>query len=280
MADNIVGYADKAYIKGQYYRYAASPKPVVYTGNIDTISEELLTKAMFVSKAQASGTFPNDFGTIFLITTVKYGNDTYLQTAYMGPESSGFESWEYRRIYSNGEWTEWIGTDSYITDVDNKVQEARDTADSCVDSINAVSSQVSNLASSVSGLNNSVGVLSGQISTVSSRVSTVETRTANCGRAPDTIYNGSLSSGSATIKDVYNKYSQFLIVAKVQNKDDASLVTQTILKKQLSTTNVSYCISDEIYYLSYYLRYSGNDVIVTFRGQNRNGSIKQIWGIY
>ena len=275
----IAGYTDMQYIKGQYYKLAAAPKPVVFTGNIDTVSEELLTKAMFVSKNQSSGTFPNDFGTNFLITTIKYGNDTYLQTAYMGPESSGFESWEYRRIYSNGEWTDWIGTDSYITDVDNKIQDVKDTADGAVASISSIGGQVSNLASSVNGLNNSVGALSGQIGSVSNRVSTVESRTVNCGKPPLNLWRGTLSSGEIKLSSCYGRHSQFLIVAKVQNKSDASLVTQTILKPQLTTSNVSYCISDEIYYLSYYIRYSGDDVYVTFRGQNRNGYITEVWGI-
>ena len=275
---DIAGYTDMQYIKGQYYRYAAAPKPVVYTGNIDAISDELLIKAMYVSKNQSAGTFPNDFTDDFLITTVKYGSNAYLQTAYM--VDNDFGPYEYRRIYSNGEWTVWIGTDSYIADVDTRVQEVKDATDSCSASIDSMSGQISNISSSMNGVNNSISNLSGQISTVSSRLSTVETKTTNCGKDPVQLYNSSLSSGSVTLPNAYGAYSQYLIVAKVQNKDDASLVTQTILKKQLTTTNVSYCISDEIYYLSYYLRYSGNSVIVTFRGQNRNGSIKQVWGIY
>lgn len=274
----IAGYTDRQYIKGQYYRLAAAPKPVVFTGNIDTVSEELLTKAMFVSKNQSGGTFPNDFGTNFLITTVKYGNDTYLQTAYLVQEE--YNCYEYRRIYSNASWTEWVGVDSEIDVIDDKIQDVKDTADGAVASINSINGQVSNLASSVNGLNNSVGSLAGQINSVGNRVSTVESRTVNCGKLPLNLWRGTLSSGEIKLSSCYGRHSQFLIVAKVQNKSDASLVTQTILKPQLTTSNVSYCISDEIYYLSYYIRYSGDDVYVTFRGQNRNGYIAEVWGIY
>lgn len=276
----IAGYTDMQYIKGQYYRLAAAPKPVVYTGNIDTISEELLTKAMFVFKAQASGTFPNDFGTIFLITTVKYGNDTYLQTAYMGPESGGFESWEYRRIYSNGEWTEWIGTDSYITDVDNKIQDVKDTADGAVASIDSINGQVSNLSSSVKGLNNSVGALSGQISSVSNRVSTVESRTVNCGKDAIKLWSGSMKSGSISFD--YGVYKAYLIVGAVRH--GGSKVSQYHVKPQITTSDVTYQINDEDEYYIYKLRYSGASVILTFVSRSATyqggGELQEVWGIY
>ena len=41
MSENIAGYADKTYVKGQYYKYAASPKPVTFTGDIDEVSDDL-----------------------------------------------------------------------------------------------------------------------------------------------------------------------------------------------------------------------------------------------
>ena len=80
MSENIAGYIDRSYIKGQYYRYAAAPKPVNYSGNIDEISADLLTKAMLVTRGSVGGTLPNDFGNTFLITTLQYGTNTYLQT--------------------------------------------------------------------------------------------------------------------------------------------------------------------------------------------------------
>ena len=273
----IAGYTDMQYIKGQYYRLAAAPKPVVYTGNIDTISEELLTKAMFVSKVQASGTFPNDFGTNFLITTVKYGNNTYLQTAYMGPESGGFESWEYRRIYSNGEWTEWIGTDSYITDVDRKISEVKEETDSCSAEVDALGRQMSSVSSSVNGLNNSVGNLAGQISTVSSRVSSLESKTSSLGS--NQLWEGTLRSGSITFTDSYTVY---LVVGMVLNNGSRTSILHP--RKQITTTSIKYLLADNDEWVRYSLKDNGNHQLsLTFEGKSASyqggGAILQVWGI-
>ena len=275
---DIAGYTSMQYIKGQYWRFAAGPKPVVFTGNIDTISDDLLIRAMFVTKGQASGTFPGDFANNFLIRTIKYGNDTYLQSAYVVQE--GYDCYEYRRIYSNGEWTEWIGIDSKIDAVDGKANDAKEAADAAQASISGISSTLSTVNSNITGINNSLGNLASSVSTISSRLTTVENRTANCDKAALNLWRGTLRSGEIKLTSCYSRHKQFMIVAKVQDKSDASLVTQTILRPQLTTSNVSYCISDEIYYLSYYIRYSGDDLYVTFRGQNRNGYITEVWGIY
>lgn len=278
----IAGYTNMKYVKGQYYRYAASPKPVTFSGNIDDPSNDaLIVKAMFVVKGSASGTFP-DFGNNFLITTVQYAQqgNVYLQTAYLVEE--GFECYEFRRIYSNGEWTAWIGVDSKIDAVDNKIDGVKNVAENNSMAIGSIGSTVTNLGSSVSGLNNTVGLLSGQVSTISSKVTAIDTRTTNCGKAPLNLWHGTLTVSDPEIKlqSCYNRHSQFLIVAKVQNASDASLVTQSLVKSQLTTSNTKYCISDEVWWLSYIIRYSGDDLYVKCYGQNKNGFITDIWGIY
>lgn len=275
----IAGYANLAHIKGQYYRYAAAPKPVVFTGNIDEISENMLIKAMFVSRNQASGTFPTNIGDTFLITTVKYGNNAYLQTAYL--VQTGFECYEYRRIYS-GEWTSWIGVDSAINEAVDLAQNAKDAADSSAQAVNLLSGTVSGLGTDVNTIKNStLPGLNTAVNTLSGRVQTVENKTANCGKKPVRIFNGTLANSSITISDGYKtNYTSYLILAKVQDKSDASLVSQTILRSMLTSSNVSYCISDEAWYLSYFLRYNGNDLIMTFRAGNKSGYIKEVWGVY
>lgn len=171
----ITGYADTISVKGYYYKLASSPKPVVFTGNIDEVSEDLLSKAMFVTRGQVSGTLPNDFGNNFLITTVKYGDDTYLQTAYL--VQTNYECYEYRRIYS-GSWTNWIGVDSEIKAVDSKIQGVKEVADSCNQSISTINNQISGLNNTVNTLNNStIPTLSGTVNSLSNRVSVVEGRT-------------------------------------------------------------------------------------------------------
>lgn len=177
MSENIAGYIDRSYIKGQTYRYAATPAPIVFTGNIDEISDnDLLSKAMLVSRGQISGgTLPNEFGNTFLITTVKYGNNTYLQTAYL--VQSGYECWEYRRIYSSG-WTEWIGVDSAIKNVDGKIQEVKDTADSAnaaITGTNGINSQIDTINTSINTINNTtIPGMSTRIDGIGNRTSALE----------------------------------------------------------------------------------------------------------
>ncbi len=176
MSENIAGYIDRSYIKGQYYRYAAAPKPVNYSGNIDEISADLLTKAMLVTRGSVGGTLPNEFGNTFLITTLQYGTNTYLQTAYV--VQTGYECWEYRRIYS-GTWTAWIGVDSSIKSLNSSIQTAQETADAANTSINSLSGDVNNLSSAVSTINNSsLPSLSGRCDNLEGRCSNLEKNTS------------------------------------------------------------------------------------------------------
>jgi hypothetical protein len=173
----ITGYADTISVKGYYYKLASSPKPVVFTGNIDEVSEGLLAKSMLVSRGQVSGTLPNDFGNNFLITTVKYGDDTYLQTAYL--VQTNYECYEYRRIYS-GSWTNWVGVDSEIKAVDSKVQSAKDIADNCYQAINGASginTQISTINGNINTINNvTIPGISNTVNGVDSRLRTLENK--------------------------------------------------------------------------------------------------------
>lgn len=130
MPDNIAGYIDRNYVKGQAYRLAGCPVPAVFTGNIDEISEDLLVKAMFVANdGSAVGTFPQEVGGRYLMETVRYGNDMYLQTAC--DITSGIN---YSRIYFNGSWTEWKTSD--LGTIPNDVQNLRTDVDTIHSSSN------------------------------------------------------------------------------------------------------------------------------------------------
>jgi len=278
MPDNIAGYTDKTYIKGQYYRYAASPKPVVFNGNIDDIvGTDLLVKAMLVTRGAANGTFPSDFGDTFLIQTIQYGTDTYLQTAYL--VQSGYDCYEYRRIYSNGNWTDWVGIDSQIADVANSIQSVKDTADACNASINAVNSEMSTMKSSINGINSSLGGVNNQISAVSNRVSAVENKTARMGAT--LLYEGNLSSGSWEMPSGWSNYAQYMVVGVVRN--GGARVSQNHTKGEVTETDIKYQIHDETEWLRYRLRHNGNNLIVTFDGRSATyeggGRILQVWGI-
>lgn len=128
MSDNIVGYLDRSKIKGRYYRYAGSPIPTVFTGDFDTISEDLLAKAMFVTNDGSSvSTFPTTDYDSYLLTTTKFGNGAYLQNAF----SVGLKI-DYARIYTNGSWSEWVTSNAgdvseQITTLNGKINAIYDS---------------------------------------------------------------------------------------------------------------------------------------------------------
>lgn len=118
MPDNIAGYIDRSYVKGSTYRYAGCPIPTVFTGNINVVSEDLLVKAMVAVSGTAQGDFPGTVADRFLIQTIKYGNDVYLQTAVTSDGS------EYRRIYTEGSgWTDWNSVSKEFDAVDGRLDE-------------------------------------------------------------------------------------------------------------------------------------------------------------
>lgn len=168
---DIAGYSSIMYIKGQYYRLAADPKPVVFTGNIDDISNEddLLRKAMKITRNQVSGTLPSDTSNDFLIRTLKYGNDTYLQMAFSSPNG-----YEYKRIYS-GEWTDWIAVDSEIDSAKTSAASAANAAASAGSAVDSLSGKVSKLSETVDTLKNQT--VQGLINSVNSLSTTVQNKT-------------------------------------------------------------------------------------------------------
>lgn len=208
MSENIAGYIDRSYIKGQYYRYAAAPKPVNYSGNIDEISADLLTKAMLVTRGSVGGTLPNEFGNTFLITTLQYGTNTYLQTAYV--VQTGYECWEYRRIYS-GTWTAWIGVDSSIASLNSGISKAQETADSANNNIKSLSGDVSNLSSAVSTINNSsLPGLSGRCDNLEGRCSNLEKNTSYIfTNVQDECATSTTGSDTAVISSNSASFSRF-----------------------------------------------------------------------
>ena len=127
MSDNIAGYIDRNYIKGQYYKLAGCPKPVIAgsTIDIDEISDEILSKAIYAVVGQtAGGTFPNNaIGSTFLVNTVEYGNSVYLQTA---TSVEAGREYTYSRIYSGGAWSTWLSADSKAIEAKIEAGEVKD----------------------------------------------------------------------------------------------------------------------------------------------------------
>lgn len=217
MPETVDRYADKAYVKGQYYRYAAAPKPFVFTGNIDTVSDELLVRAMFVTRDQVSGTLPEGAINNFLIETIRYGNDTYLQTAYA--IQAGFDCYEYRRIYS-GAWTEWVGVDSAIagavTKADNAVTAANEVSQAITgkgginEQISGINRSLTSMGSSITGISNDVSSLSGSVRTLNTK--TTITDISNSYIVEKTGGDSKFSFGSIEASKVGNVVSMKFII--------------------------------------------------------------------
>lgn len=175
MSDNIVGYVDRSKIKGQYYRYAGSPIPTVFTGDFDTISEDLLAKAMFVTNDGSSvSTFPTDSYDSYLLTTTKFGNETYLQNAF----SVGLNV-DYARVYTNGSWSEWVTSNA------GDVSEQINTLNGKINAI--YNSDVSPNTGKLVDLSNSLALLdsnpsaldgTGKVPTLMTSVNTLNTTTS------------------------------------------------------------------------------------------------------
>lgn len=176
MSENIAGYIDKKYVKGQYYRTAGCPKPIVFTGDIDVISDNLLVKAMFVTKGTVEGgTFPKDEVDTYLITTVEYGNATYLQTAISS--SSGYE---YRRIYAGGKWSDWLEVDSKFDSIKGTLEElrtavGRNTTDleNQGGDISSILTRLKSDESTISNISTTTSSWDGKIKTIDMKVSNI-----------------------------------------------------------------------------------------------------------
>lgn len=176
MPESYAGYATHGYVKGLYVKYAADPKPVEFTGNIDDLSDEdvLLTKAMHVVRSQITGTLPNDVSNDFLIKTTKYGNSVYLQQAFT--YDSDNECYEYRRVYA-GEWSSWVSTDDSVKKLNKNVQSTIDLATNCDKSVTSLSGQVSSLKSDVKTAQNSVNSLNNTVGGLQNTVKTINEKT-------------------------------------------------------------------------------------------------------
>lgn len=175
MSENIAGYIDKKYVKGQYYRTAGCPKPIVFTGDIDAISDSLLVKAMFVTKGTVEGgTFPKDEVDTYLITTVEYGNVTYLQTAISS--SSGYE---YRRIYAGGTWSNWLEVDSRFDSIEGTLSDLSTTVGTHTSTLDSQGSSISSILTRLSSDESTIRNISTTTSSWDGKIKTVDTKVSN-----------------------------------------------------------------------------------------------------
>lgn len=89
------------------------------------------------------------------------------------------------------------------------------------------------------------------------------------------LYNGSLSSGSTTFN--YGEYNLYIVSAHVHS--GGSTITMTISKAMLTGSDVNYCISDEVDYIIFKLRYSGSTVTLTIGNMSSDGWVDKVYGV-
>jgi hypothetical protein len=89
------------------------------------------------------------------------------------------------------------------------------------------------------------------------------------------LYDGSLSSGNITFN--YGNYNLYIVVAEVRS--GGSYITMTIPKLLLTGSDQSYCINDEVDYVTFKLKYSSSTVTLTFGSRSSSGSIVKVYGV-
>ena len=89
------------------------------------------------------------------------------------------------------------------------------------------------------------------------------------------LYNGSLSSGSTTFN--YGEYNLYIVSAHVHS--GGSTITMTIPKAMLTGSDVNYCISDEVDYIVFRLRYSGPTATLTIGNMSSDGWVDKVYGV-
>lgn len=90
------------------------------------------------------------------------------------------------------------------------------------------------------------------------------------------LYSGSLSSGSITFD--YGAYRLFVVVGITAT--DGSLTSVVIPREAITTADTDWMLAGSNYYVSFYLKYSGNTVTLTHKNSSgAGGCITAIYGV-
>lgn len=108
-----------------------------------------------------------------------------------------------------------------------------------------------------------------------------EDGTINCKKVKSSegtqeIYSGVLSSGSTTFN--YGDYNLYVVVAHAHS--NGSLITMTVPKSILTTSDETFCISDETEYICFKMKYSGTTATLTIGTKSSDGWVSNVYGVY
>ena len=90
------------------------------------------------------------------------------------------------------------------------------------------------------------------------------------------LFDGSLTSGNTTFN--YGNYSSYLVFANVRS--GGSLLQVTIPKILLDTSDQQFCLSDEVDYITFKMKYSGTTATLTFNSASSSGAVLKVYGVY
>ena len=104
---------------------------------------------------------------------------------------------------------------------------------------------------------------------------TAATARANLGISVTLLFSGTLTTGSTTFN--YGNYNFYIIIG--QPSSSGSRTPIVVPRAALTTGAVAYQISDESYYYSFNLYYSGSTVTLAYKGRSSSGQILAVYGV-
>ena len=97
----------------------------------------------------------------------------------------------------------------------------------------------------------------------------------NLGIGVTLLYSGTMTTGSASF--AYGAYNFYVIIG--QPSSSGSRTPIVVPKAALTTSSVAYQITDESYYYSFNLYYSGSTVYMAYKARNSSGQIVAVYGV-
>ena len=98
---------------------------------------------------------------------------------------------------------------------------------------------------------------------------------ANLGLGVTLLYSGTVTTGSCSFN--YGSYNWYIIIG--QPASSGSRTPIVVPKAALTTSAVAYQITDESYYYSFNLYYSGSTCYLVYKGRNSSGQIVAVYGV-
>lgn len=218
-------YIHKELVKGNWYGICSGPKPQVYTGNIDTATgltnglEDIRNKALLiVSPNESNGHFPNGtYGHPSLITTIRYGDNFYLQRLVDTQGDSTTPIIEYIRTkYSNSSWTEWQRVTSFgdASSTANAADQRSRNNSSAIDQLDrAIGGRTAspNINSRVSSNTSAINSINTTLSTVRTTANNAANNAVKALDHSNKLVNGDVRSGQLAGIKIYTNQNGFSI---------------------------------------------------------------------